>query len=309
MSREKIIALLSLVFLLLSSCASLQKKGQEILEKANQISDKDKELLLKTGEALRSSFQDLTDEEEYYLGRSVSALILSRYKVWSNEPATNYLNLLAQAISLYSDRPEIFAGYHVLILDTEEINALSAPGGFIFLTRGLLRLCPHEDALAGIIAHEIGHISARHGLQAIKKSRLLEAFKLLASEAAERLSPEKMAQLTDIFEGALDDIIIQLIERGYDRKAEYEADSLALKTLRRIGYSPQGFILFMDELIKKESRDKEKRAITFQGWLRTHPDPRERRKRLETELSFWKEEMEIFRGRTARFEKMASTWK
>lgn len=311
MSEKRIIALLNLGLFLLTSCSSFQQKGKEILEKVDQVSKKDKELLHKTGEVLRSSFQDLTDEEEYYIGRSVSALILSRYKVWDNQTATNYLNLLAQAVSLYSDRPEIFGGYHVLVLDSEEINALSAPGGFIFLTRGLLQLCPNEDALAGIMAHEIGHISARHGLMAIKKSRLLEAFKLLASEAAEQLAPDKMVQLTDIFEGALDDIIIQLIERGYDRKAEYEADSLALKTLRRMGYSSQGLILFMEELIKKEeeiNRKKEKVA-TFQGWMSTHPAPQERWKRLKTEISSWKEQMEIFEGRTARFKKIASTWK
>lgn len=309
MSQKKIIAFLGLGFFLLASCASWQQKGQEILDKANQISEKDKELLLKTGGALRSSFQDLTDEEEYYIGRSVSALILSRYPVWNNQAATSYLNLLAQAISLYSDRPEIYAGYHVLILDSEEINALSAPGGFIFITRGLLRLCPDEDTLAGIMAHEIGHISARHGLQAIKKSRLLEAFKLLASEAAERLAPHKMAQLTDIFEGALEDIVIQLIERGYDRKAEYEADSLALKTLHRSGYSAQGLVNFMEELDKEAINKKKEKAGALKGWLSTHPAPQERLKRLETEISSWKEGMEILKIRTVRFQKIASTWK
>lgn len=310
MSAEKIIALLSLSFFLLASCASLQQKGQEILEKSGQISEKDKELLAKTGEALRSSFQDLTDEEEYYIGRSVSALILSRYKIWKNEQATGYLNLLAQAVSLYSDRPEIYAGYHVLVLDSEEINALSAPGGFIFITRGLLHLCPDEDTLAGIIAHEIGHISARHGLQAIKKSRLLEAFKLLASETAERLAPDKMAQLTDIFEGTLEDIVVQLIERGYDRKAEYEADSLALKTLRRSGYSARGLVDLIRELAKKEELNKKKeKAPALKGWLSTHPAPQERSKRLQTEISSWKEGIEILKIRTARFQKIASTWK
>lgn len=310
MSPKNIIVLLGLGFFLFTSCASWQQKGQKILEKVNQISDEDKELLLKTGEALRSSFQDLTDEEEYYIGRSVSALILSRYKVWNNQAAINYLNLLAQAISLYSDRPEIYAGYHVLTLDSEEINALSAPGGFIFITRGLLRLCPNEDSLAGIIAHEIGHISARHGLQAIKKSRLLEAFKLLASEAAERLAPDKMKQLTDIFEGALEDIVAELIERGYDRKAEYEADSLALKTLRRSGYSAQGLVNFMEELAKKEEINKNKeKARALKGWLSTHPAPQERLKRLETEISSWREGMEILEIRTTRFQKIASTWK
>ena len=304
MKGKKFLVLLVLSILLLAACSTINQKGKEILGRVDQISEKDKELITKTGEALRSSFQDLTDEEEYYIGRSVSALILSRYKVWNNEAATRYLNLLAQAIALYSDRPEIFAGYHVLILDSDEVNALSAPGGFIFVTCGLLRLCQDEDSLAGILAHEIGHISARHGLQAIKKSRLLEAFKLLASEAAERLAPDKMARLTDIFEGTVDDIVVQLIERGYDRKAEFETDALALKTLRRIGYSEQGLIRFVEELEKKKER-----VSRLEGWLSTHPDPEDRLKRLQAEVSSGEKGLAIPKIRTDRFRRVASTWK
>jgi len=304
MKGKRFLAFLGLSLLLLAACSTINEKGKEILGKMDQISEKDKELITKTGEALRSSFQDLTDEEEYYIGRSVSALILSRYQVWNNEAATRYLNLLAQAIALYSDRPEIFAGYHVLVLNSDEVNALSAPGGFIFVTRGLLRLCQDEDTLAGILAHEIGHISARHGLQAIKKSRLLEAFKLLASEAAERLAPDKMARLTDIFEGTLDDIVAQLIERGYDRKAEFEADALALKTLRRMSYSEQGLILFIEELEKRKEK-----ASKLEGWLSTHPDPEDRLKRLQAEVSSEGRGLAILKIRTDRFRRVASAWK
>ena len=298
MKGKRFLAFLGLSLLLLAACSTINEKGKEILGKMDQISEKDKELITKTGEALRSSFQDLTDEEEYYIGRSVSALILSRYQVWNNEAATRYLNLLAQAIALYSDRPEI------LVLNSDEVNALSAPGGFIFVTRGLLRLCQDEDTLAGILAHEIGHISARHGLQAIKKSRLLEAFKLLASEAAERLAPDKMARLTDIFEGTLDDIVAQLIERGYDRKAEFEADALALKILRRMSYSEQGLILFIEELEKRKEK-----ASKLEGWLSTHPDPEDRLKRLQAEVSSEGRGLAILKIRTDRFRRVASAWK
>lgn len=303
MSFKRIIIISFLLILLMTNCTSLKEKGQAIISKVDQLSEKDKELLAKTGEALRSSFQDLTDEEEYYFGRSVSAIILSRYKVWSNQRVINYLNLLTQAISLYSDRPEIFAGYHILPLDSEEINALAAPGGFIFITRGMLRLCPDEDTLAGIIAHEIGHISARHGLQSIKKSRLIEAFKLLATEASERLAPEKLAQLTDLFEGALDDIVGQLVERGYDRQMEYEADRLALKTLKRMAYSPYGLILFLEKLAQP-SRE----SLSLKGWLRTHPQPKERLVRIKNEISTWAKAIEISPVRTMRFKKIASLW-
>ncbi|MCX7973124.1 MAG: M48 family metalloprotease [Candidatus Aminicenantes bacterium] len=303
-NQRKIAVIFFLSCLLMARCASLKEEGQVILSQVDQISEKDKKLITMTGETLRTSFQDLTDEEEYYLGRSVSALILSRYKVWDNQNVTNYLNLLTQALCLYSERPEIFAGYHVLPLDSEEINALAAPGGFIFVTRGLLRLCLNEDTLAGIIAHEIGHISARHGLQAIKKSRLLEAFKLLATETAERLAPDKMAQLTNLFEGALDDILIQLVERGYDRRAEDEADELALKTLKKAGYSPLGFVAFIEELARQKTK-----TSGLKGWFSTHPDPQERLKKIKKEISTWGKEIKISPNRLVRFQKITSTWK
>jgi predicted Zn-dependent protease len=293
---------LTVSILFLVNCAVTQK-GAEILEKTGKITSEDKELITKTSEAVRSSFRDLSEEEEYYIGRSVAALILSKYKVWDNSKATNYVNLLTQAVALFSDRPEIYAGYHTLILDTDEINALAAPGGFIFLTRGLLRLCSDEDTLAGIIAHEIGHISARHGLQAIKKSRLIEAFKLLASETAERLAPERLAQLTNLFEGTLDDIVGQLIERGYDRRSEYEADSLSLATLQRAAYSPQGMLHFLEVLAQTKTK-----TTSLKGWFSTHPEPKDRHERLKAEVSLAKEQVIIPKVRSSRFQKVASTW-
>lgn len=287
----------------LGGCAVVEK-GAQVLEQGGKISTQDKELITKTSKAARTTFRDLSEEEEYYIGRSVAALILARYKVWDNPSATNYINLLTQAVALYSDRPEIYEGYHVLLLDSEEVNALAAPGGFIFITRGLLKTCPDEDALAGVLAHEIGHVSARHGLQAIKKSRLVEAFKLLAVEAAERLAAEKVGQLTELFEGALDDIVAQLIERGYDRQAEMEADSLALKTVNRAGYSPAGLILFLEKLSEKEARER-----ALKGWFSTHPKPQDRLEKLRAQASSSAGQAGPSRVRTARFQKIASTWK
>ncbi len=297
--------LVLVIFLTVSlvSCAVVEK-GAEVLEQGGKISTQDKELITKTSQAARTTFRDLSEEEEYYIGRSVAALILARYKVWNNSAATNYVNLLTQAVALFSDRPEIYAGYHVLILDSEEVNAMAAPGGFIFITRGLLKTCPDEDALAGVLAHEIAHISARHGLQAIKKSRLIEAFKLLAVETAERLAPEKVGQLTELFEGALDDIVVQLVERGYDRQAEMEADSLALNTVNRAGYTPQGLIHFLEKLAEKETKES-----TLKGWFSTHPKPQDRVEKLKTQVASGAAQASPPKTRTARFQKIASSWK
>ena len=78
----------------------------------------------------------------------------------TNAQANDYLNLLGQALALASDRPETFGGYHFLVLDSDEINAFATPGGLIFVTRGMLRCCRNEDAVAAVLAHEIAHVAA-----------------------------------------------------------------------------------------------------------------------------------------------------
>src|SRR4030065_2341274 len=126
------------------------------------------------------------------------------------------MNTLGQAIVYAATRPEIYAGYHFLVVDAEEVNALSAPGGFVFISKGLIRRCKNEEMLASILAHEVGHVCAKHGLQAIKKARLVDAFKVIGTEAARRYGSEELAQPTTAFEGAPSDIAETLGVPGYD---------------------------------------------------------------------------------------------
>jgi predicted Zn-dependent protease len=231
---------------------------------------------LKKADTLRKSFADITEEEEYYIGRAVAALVLSRYPVYDKSPAlTTYLNTLGTVIALHSDRPETYAGYHFLILDTDEVNALAAPGGLIFITKGLLKRCRDEEMLAAILAHEIGHVQARHGLKSIKKSRLIDAFKLMGEAAADKYAPAELSQLTGIFEEALGDIAESLIEKGYDRKYEYEADELGVENALRTGYNPLGLSDFLQTMVEEESEG---------GWFKTHPSAKDRLKRVEKKI-------------------------
>jgi predicted Zn-dependent protease len=270
--------LLALFFAaMLMTCAALEK-GLDSIPGADKLSDRDKAAIVKTSKAIRSTFADITEEEEYYIGRTVAALILSRYPVYDNKAVTSYVNTVGNAVAVYSERPEIYAGYHFLVLDSDEVNALSAPGGFIFITKGLMQRCRDEEMLACILAHEVGHVSARHGLQSIKKSRLVDAFKIIGQEAAERYAPEKLAKLTDIFENALGDIVENLIERGYDRKYEYEADKLGVQTAARTGYSPQGIMDFLQTMVEDLSKPG------LKGWFQTHPSPADRMKRVGKEI-------------------------
>jgi predicted Zn-dependent protease len=261
-----------------------------------KVSTSDVETVEKTTEAVRKSFAEITDEEEYYIGRAVSALILSQYPVYKNDALTKYVNRVGTAVLIHSDRPETYGGYHFLILDTEEVNALAAPGGFIFITRGLLKRCQDEEMLGTILAHEVGHVSAKHGLQSIKKSRLIDAFRIIGSEASKRYAPEKLAQLTDIFEDTLGDIAEKLIEKGYDRKYEYEADKLSVKTSARTGYDAKGLLAFLDSMVDDASSESGK------GWFKTHPSAKDRIGRVQKEISAIKAMPAINSARTSRFQ-------
>jgi len=244
-----------------------------------KVSTSDVETIEKTSKALRSSFAEITEEEEYYIGRAVSALILSQYTVYKNDALTKYVNRVGNAVVIHSGRPETYAGYHFLILDTEEVNALAAPGGFIFITKGLLKRCQDEETLGCILAHEVGHVSAKHGLQSIKKSRLIDAFRIIGAEAARRYTPERLSQLTDIFEDTLGDIAEKLIERGYDRKYEYEADKLSVKSSVRTGYNANGLLDFLGTMVDDTSTESDK------GWFKTHPSAKDRIGRVKKEIS------------------------
>ena len=221
--------------------------------------------------------KEITPEQEYYIGRAVGATILKTYKPYDNSKANRYLNVLGKTLSSYSDMPETFAGYHFLILDTSEINAFAAPGGFIFVSRGLLRCCKSEDAFAAVLAHEIGHVQSQHGLQAIKKSRVTTAVTTTVAEGAKSFGGEQLAQLTTAFEGSISDIASTMVNSGYARKFETQADLAAVTIMKRVGYNPNGLkemLLVMETHLKSDKR----------GFASTHPDPKVRIKDIEAVL-------------------------
>ncbi len=223
----------------------------------------------KSGEAVAKSFEDITPEQEYYVGRAVGANILHQYPPFDAAPANSYLNLLGQSLALVSDRPETFGGYHFLLLDSVEINAFAAPGGLIFVSRGLLRCADSEDAVAAILAHEIGHVVKQHGLKAIKTARFKDAGLAIGKAAVEELGSEELAKVTAAFSGTIDDITSTLVNSGYSRSAEKEADLAAVDILKRAGYDPRALVRMleaMDGLLKPGGA----------GFAKTHPDPQDR---------------------------------
>lgn len=216
----------------------------------------------------RKGFSDISESEEYFIGRAVAAQVLTRYKPL-NDPGLNaYAQKVAQAVALASDRPSTFKGYHVQVLDTAEINAFAAPGGFLFVTKGMLELVRSEDELAGVLAHEVAHVAKKHGLKTIQTSRLTSAFTILGSEAAKNYTSQQVSQLTSAFEGAVDDVVNKLVVNGYSRDKEYEADKFGAQYVKAANYDPGALKGFLARL--------EKAGAGGGGMFKTHPSPAKR---------------------------------
>lgn len=267
----------------ISGCQGMEEAvtiGASLGQATGVITGQQAESIIKSGKAVARGFQDINPEQEYYIGRAVGASILTQYRPFENRAANLYVNTLGQALAQASDVPETFNGYHFLILDSEEINAFAAPGGLIFVTRGMLRCCRNEDAVAAVLAHEIGHVEHRHGLQAIKKARITTALSTLAMEGAKNLGGQELAELTRTFESSITDITATLVNSGYSLAFEKEADNSAVTILRRIGYDPNGLV---DMLKQMNTR----LAPGGPGFGRTHPSPEVRIANIQNRIGIF----------------------
>ena len=257
---------------MMAGCRALEevtRVGADIGAATGMITEENAVSMKKTSKAISKSFEDITPQQEYYIGRSIGAVILEKYPADANDAANQYLNLVGQTLARASDMPETFTGYHFLIQNTQEINALAAPGGLIFVTRGMLDCCPHETAVAAVLAHEIGHVQSKHGLRAIKKSRITNALVTIGVEGAKTFGGQELADLTHEFEGSIDDISQTLINSGYSRAFESEADRAAITILRRVGYSPAGLVDMLQVMRRKLVPDQA-------DFASTHPSPESR---------------------------------
>ncbi len=272
MTKSFLFGLPLLAFLALTSCETMEsatKLATVIGQGTGVITGTQAESIRKTTTAVSRSAEEFTPEQEYYIGRSVGAVVLAKYRAFDNDQVNRYVNLLGQTLAQASDVPGIFGGYHFLVVDSDEINAFATPSGLVFVTRGLVRCCKNEDALAAVLAHEIGHIQLRHGMQAIEKARVTEALTTLATEGAKTFGSREVAALTQTFGGTITDITNTLINSGYARSSEIEADRVALVLVKRVGYNPNGLV----DMLTVMKKNLKAGGLDF---AKTHPTPDDR---------------------------------
>ena len=272
---KKLICLIGITcfsLMILAGCAAVEQVtavATDVGVQAGAITkEQDKSIRTRTS-AVAKSLEDFTPEQEYYIGRSVGAIILAKYKALNDSKINSYVKLLGQTLAMAADMPELFAGYLLLVLDSDDINAFATPGGHVLITRGLIRCCRTEDALAAVLAHEIGHIQLRHGMKAIEKARMTEALNILASEGVKTLGDEELIKLTKDFGDVISDITTTMINNGYSRSYEYQADEAAVTILKRVGYQP-GALVNMLEVMGKQLKPG------GTDFAKTHPSPQAR---------------------------------
>ena len=259
------------------SCATMGSMGEKIpiFGKALGVFNTAIDSISKTSgvakDAWKNAFEDITPEQEYYIGRAVAANILSSYKIQANWPNTTaYLNRICRALVINSPRPEIYNEYHVAVLDSDEINAFATPGGHIFLTRALVNSATSEDTLAAVVAHELSHIQLQHGLKAIKNARgtqaVLSSVNIVTGTVGEVVNrPEVMAAFND----SINDMVSTMVTRGYSQVQEFNADSVAMSLMALAGYEPSSL---MEMLMMLEKNQSGKSG----GFINTHPTPAQR---------------------------------
>jgi beta-barrel assembly-enhancing protease len=260
----------------LSGCSSL---GGSLLDTVMDVAgDPNKRAAVQqTVQAVQTASQEITPEQEYYIGRAVAANILTTRKAYTGQKATDYLNVLGRTLSLYSDTPETFGGYHFLILDADEINAFAAPGGLILVSRGLLRCASSEDTVAAILAHEISHVVLKHGLKAISTARWTAAVQAGVNAGVQVAGSPELKQLTGAFKDSINDITNTLVNSGYSRELEFQADQMALVIMRKAGFDPRG----LEEMLNVMKGRLKPGGADF---AKTHPDPKDRISRVEDSL-------------------------
>ena len=166
-------------------------------------------------------------------------------KIYDNKELNDYANKIGRHIANHtgrSDLPWTFA-----VIDTDGINAFAAPGGYIFLTKGLISILSTEDELAAVIGHEIAHVVKKHHFNVIKKQKLIEFGTEAISSAADSSIASKLSNMMG-----------QIMARGLDKESEYEADIDGMVISARSGYDASSLMSVLEKLqVLKERKMKD----------------------------------------------------
>jgi outer membrane protein OmpA-like peptidoglycan-associated protein len=230
--------------------------------------------LAQAGGDLKGAFVDMDEPEEVELGRAVTAGVGARYRLLRDENLTRYVALVGNAVAAHSDRPDL--RYYFAVLDTHDVNAFAAPGGYVFITRGTLNVMRDEATLAGVLGHEVAHVALHHHGQTIKAEKRKA---LAVTGLQEGLAHTKTARFAQMITATADQLTEQIVIKGFSRTEEMESDAAGFKYATRAGYDAAGLRDFLKS-VQEQSRSQPAVATFFS----THPGTEDRLREQETLL-------------------------
>jgi hypothetical protein len=213
----------------------------------------------------RAGFLDVSDAREVRMGKEEADAIVQQYGLARNKAEIERVEAVSGAITKICGRPDI--EYHFYVINSSVVNAFAIPGGYIFLTQGIMDFVDDDDELASVIAHEVTHVVKKHAITLYKKSMkdaMINFLVLVLTRDPQAIIAGQMVQesRTDV----------------YGRSAEVEADRVGLEYAYKAGYDPDGFMRFMQKLERMESSSPN----MLEDYYDFHP-PMELRKQLLTE--------------------------
>lgn len=263
--------LLLTIIVLLGTVATVRADLFKELEKFTNPESKEGKILSGATQILSSS-QEMDYGTELTIGESLALESMQRFgKPVANEKLQQYVNLVGDAVAANSKRATI--PYRFAVLDSPVQNAFAAPGGIIFVSKALLGLMDNEAELAGVLAHEVGHVAGKHAIGTIRRSQFLQG---VGTITAASMKGDKGKQ----FASMIGDLQSVLFDKGLDKELEFEADAAAMETAYRTGYDPRGLVNVLKKLQKIEAASTNKKG----SWFSTHPPLEERIARLEEQL-------------------------
>jgi predicted Zn-dependent protease len=229
--------------------------------------------LAQAGKSAVAAVAPFSIDEEVEIGRSMSAkLIQGSGGIYPNDSVNRYVNLVGRGIAMHVNRDDLDSSmYQFVVLNTQEVNAFAAPGGYVFITLGALRLIQNEAELAGVLAHEISHVDKSHMLSSIKAAHGVNFFSQVVSAYNDN------SQLNALLAKTTDVGLDIIYKKGFSQEYEKEADENALKFLVNSGYDPNGLENFLNKI--KSTSDANKSM--FKALTSTHPGTTERLKSMD----------------------------
>lgn len=204
-----------------------------------------------------------SEGEEVAIGRQIAGNLLGAAPLVRDDKLQKYVNRVGRWVATQSERPDL--SWHFGVIQSADVNAFAAPGGYIFVTLGLYRLLQNEADLAGVLGHEVGHVIRKHHLKILQQSRLVDAgSKALSKHTG---GSDRVQQL--IGSGA------EIVARGLDKDAEFEADRIGVVLATRAGYDAYGLPGVLQQ-IGHAGKDDDRVALLF----KTHPMPDDRLDKL-----------------------------